>query len=99
MSPDKPFFRGFLDRNRNDESLDSDGRREILREAEGGKVERIGLRLGHVGPAHRQAVYCVGPLAVLDVGIGLDVGRVLAEWEDELAREGVGGFPAMRIAC
>ena len=98
MGPDKPLFRGFLDRDCRDEFLDSDGRREILRESEGGKVERIGLRLGHVGPGHRQAVYtAVGArLAVgLDVGTGLDVGRVLAEWEAVLARERVGGFPAL----
>ena len=91
MNPDKPLFRGFLDRDCRDKFLDSDGRREILSESEGGKVERIGLRLGHVGPGHRQAVYTtVGAcLAVgLDVWTGLDVGHVLAEREAVLTGEG-----------
>src|SRR5271157_3727402 len=98
MSPDKPLFRGFLDRDCRDEFLDPDDRREILGESEGGKVERIGLRLGRVGPGHRQAVYTTvgGRSAVgLDVGTGLDVGRVSIEWEAVLAREIVEGFPAL----
>src|SRR4051812_6984039 len=96
MGPDEPLLRGFLDGDCRDEPFDSDGRREILREPEGGKVERIGLQLGSAGPDHRQAVQMAvgGRLAVcLDVLAGLDVGPVWLEWEAFLARDRVEGCP------
>ena len=89
MGPDKPLFEGFLTGTvvmsfltPTADAKSWESRREV-------KVEWIGLRLGHVGPGHRQAA-CVavgGRLAVgLDVGIGLDVGPVLAEREAVSAR-------------
>src|SRR5262249_47712415 len=96
MGSDKPFLRRFLDRNRLDEFLDSDGRGEVLGDPKRSQVKRIGLWLGRLGLVRSFAVrQAVGGT----LGVGLDrrswwtLGRIQAKREpvlDFLARRRVG---------